>query len=72
MTKVIIMSDTDIELQSYYEGRLQYLHHKYHNHPSNLIPGTERHAARGSGHTSAHGDEYYSLPAGFNCGKDVA
>lgn len=46
MTKVVIYSN--VNLESFYEQTLQYLHEKYHSHPTMLdySPLTEDEAAR--------------------------
>jgi len=46
MTKVVIYSNTNLE--SFYEQTLQYLHEKYHTHPTmlNYGPLTPEEAAR--------------------------
>ena len=46
MTKVVIYSNTNLE--SFYEQTLQYLHEKYHTHPTmlNYGPLTTEEAAR--------------------------
>ena len=84
-TKVIIYSDTDTV--SFYRKTLQYLHDKYHNHPSALsdepwsaedkerLSNNDSHGRHAARHAHANRPTMVQTAAGerpWNDGKDVA